>query len=1618
MAYLPIVPETSKIAPGIKKALGDSTKHADAAGTSMGTKITNGLGKTLKTGAIGVGVAAGGVLAASITKGIGRLTSIEDAEAKLSGLGNSATTVASVMDNAMASVKGTAFGLDEAATTAAGAVAAGIKPGQELERILKLTGDAATIAGIGMSDMGSIFNKVATSNKIQGDTIDQLNEHGIPIVQMLAKELGKSGEEVVKLASDGKINFASFANAMETGLGGAALKSGETVSGSFRNMGAAMSRFGAAVAGPLFGQAAGGFGFLTESIDKATTAVKPFAAEFGKWLNSDGVPKLKELGTSAKETFDEFRNSEFVTGSFDRLSAIFGTLADTAQALAPSAAAIAVSLATASAATGVSAWQLLLSTVEAIAPILDATLVPALQTVSGLMQDNQGAVTALMLGFLAFKTLPALVGGATSALTPLKNALSSVGTSTAGVQASMSAMGSDFRRLAPEIGTTGAAMRTLGTHSATVRGMQDAFIGASTAAGGFASAARVGVTPAVNGLKTAASALVGAVGGPLNAALMVGAGLLISWRSGVAEADASAKRTEQSIRKLGEAQEDLQGILAKNGGKFDTEAITNLGDQVENVTGRLSELGTQDAKWWNVASDMIGDVVRANRGASDDISFNMDKVAQKNKDAAKAIEDTGLSAKSLAVVISGNQGNYNSFRASLDTTTEGGRLAAEEMDKLRAEALKARDAALNSTPGMYQMSEAMGVLAEKTGSATSKADALYSSLVALGVIKAPTNEALASHGKKIDDVVKGANSPIDPNAGVGRALFNADGSLRVVENANARALAAEVAELGKGYLPAALASGDADKTNAQLNPARDALANRYGVKPEEVNRLLAEAGVQPRAASIAISVEGGDDVAQEIGAITTGLAVIDPGKPKVITLTTDQVSAQTKTFLEGAGATVENIPGTKNVKITAKDEGTVPLLEAVLARAHEVGGINAVPNISLNDVRFQVGTDQAKGILAALDGTTVSPEAQVTIDKLVAGKAVASAELLALRNQVTDPEVKVLIDKALADARVINKALDDAARTRRAEIVPSLAGQVASGQINLGQAMSQLYPPIQRATGGPVSGPGTGTSDSIPAMLSNGEHVLTASDVAKAGGHGAVYRLRQAIQNGWAHFATGGAVGRAIDAARSVTGNKYDWGGTGPTNFDCSGFVGWLQQILMGIEGSTKRLYTTYSLIDGNLAGLVPGLNPNSPFNVGVSQEHMAATLAGQNVESGGANGTSGIGSDRAGAADSQFPYKFHLPTELIPGFTADDLDANSAAALAAGDRKGFGGAANADWTEADNLALQDARVAIEQAREDRDRIRADANRSDSDRQDADLKLARAEQKVHDLESRRDSSGIKAMSDRSAPALAAGGMTDESMELRNAEIAVTEAQLSRDQAYASTDSTSLDLEQADMAVYSAQNRLDEVRKRLAEGEKSDEPRLKSFTEIGSDLGGILAGGLLETFGLQDSILADPSKLTAGPDTSVTGGYTTRDLPKAKGTTTSGRGTAVVPNLPSMNISTEEAMTQLPITPGPGGSMADWIRRFGLPFDQGGLATGLGFLPKATIRPERVLSPEMTPIFDRFTAQLEAGASVGGGSAPVIHIEVHGNANTAEIERVVDRALRRNNHSNARTSRSR
>lgn len=299
--YVPIIPSLKGAAGTIQKELGltDTSK----VGTSIGTSLGGYIGTGIKSAATGTVATAAAGIGTALVKGFGRLNALDQAQQKLTGLGHSAESVDKIMGNALASVRGTAFGMDAAATVAASAVAAGIKPGQDLERTLSLVADAATIAGTDMGSMGAIFNKVAASNKVQMDVINQLHDAGVPALAALADYMGVTAEEASKMASAGEIDFATFQAAMESSLGGAAASSGNTFSGAMANVGAALGRVGAGILGGIFPKLAP----LFQSVTTALGPLEDKAAAIGTVIGDKVAPVLEWMTTALSGGLGQIR---------------------------------------------------------------------------------------------------------------------------------------------------------------------------------------------------------------------------------------------------------------------------------------------------------------------------------------------------------------------------------------------------------------------------------------------------------------------------------------------------------------------------------------------------------------------------------------------------------------------------------------------------------------------------------------------------------------------------------------------------------------------------------------------------------------------------------------------------------------------------------------------------------------------------------------------------------------------------------------------------------------------------------------------------------------------------------------------------------------------------------------------------------------------------------------------------------------------------------------------------------------------------------------------------------------------------------------------------------------
>lgn len=431
VGYISIIPETSKIAPGVKSALGQAQKESDSQGQSMGSKLAGGIGKTMKAGALATGAAVGGVLATSIAKGFKRLNALDQAEAKFKGLGVTGGELSSAMDSVSKSVKGTSFGLDEAAGSAAKLNAVGVETGKSLDRAMTLTADIAAQAGTSMDDVSSIMAKIAGAGKVTGETLAQLDDRATGAGAAIADHLGVSIDEMREKVAAGEVSFEDFQIAMEKHLGGAAQKTGETFSGAFANMGAAAGRLGANLLSPAFTAAPALFGSIGKAFDSMGESIQPAMERLGTAL----TPAMERLGVVIEEKIAPAVGkaagalADFVAGLvvdglnsdiWGRIGESFGKIASAAGQAWPSVSSLLQSLGSVAANLSVATWEAFANILNAVAPLISNVVVPALTAVSDVAAKNPGAVQALATAFLGFRAVKGVVGPVTDTAKALK----------------------------------------------------------------------------------------------------------------------------------------------------------------------------------------------------------------------------------------------------------------------------------------------------------------------------------------------------------------------------------------------------------------------------------------------------------------------------------------------------------------------------------------------------------------------------------------------------------------------------------------------------------------------------------------------------------------------------------------------------------------------------------------------------------------------------------------------------------------------------------------------------------------------------------------------------------------------------------------------------------------------------------------------------------------------------------------------------------------------------------------------------------------------------------------------------------------------------------------------
>lgn len=257
--------------------MGDAIDNISSKFSAMGAigfSILNNL--TTKALDIGAGV-LNTVLEPIIQGGEKRALNIEQAKFQFEGLG---MNVEKSMASALKAVKGTAFGLDEAAVTAAQFGASGMKAGKEMTASLRGIAGVAALSGSSFGDISDVFTKVAGQGRLMGDDLNRLASRGVNAAATMGKAMGKTEAEVRDMVSKGKISFREFANVMNDAFGEHATEASKTYTGALANMRAALARIGADFAATKFESLRKIFNALTPAIDAIHVALEPVLKMF------------------------------------------------------------------------------------------------------------------------------------------------------------------------------------------------------------------------------------------------------------------------------------------------------------------------------------------------------------------------------------------------------------------------------------------------------------------------------------------------------------------------------------------------------------------------------------------------------------------------------------------------------------------------------------------------------------------------------------------------------------------------------------------------------------------------------------------------------------------------------------------------------------------------------------------------------------------------------------------------------------------------------------------------------------------------------------------------------------------------------------------------------------------------------------------------------------------------------------------------------------------------------------------------------------------------------------------------------------------------------------------
>lgn len=276
----------------------DRIKEAGRQMEALGNTLT----KKVTLPVAGLVTAAGGVVTAFGWK---RLTGLDAAQAQLTGLGYAMEDVERISKQVSAAVQGTTMTMAEGTSVAAGALAAGVQEGVELERYIRLVGSATVGAKRDIGGMAQIFNRVQGSGRLMTQELNMI-EDGMPgFAQAMSNALGVTQAEFRKMVTEGRISSEQFLDVMEDFAGEMSGAYAQSWDGMVSNTKANIGIIGEHLLGGVFEQSKSSIAEFLGLL--RSDAAREWAAETGQKIGEaftrmvDGVKSAVQWWNSLDE---------------------------------------------------------------------------------------------------------------------------------------------------------------------------------------------------------------------------------------------------------------------------------------------------------------------------------------------------------------------------------------------------------------------------------------------------------------------------------------------------------------------------------------------------------------------------------------------------------------------------------------------------------------------------------------------------------------------------------------------------------------------------------------------------------------------------------------------------------------------------------------------------------------------------------------------------------------------------------------------------------------------------------------------------------------------------------------------------------------------------------------------------------------------------------------------------------------------------------------------------------------------------------------------------------------------------------------------------------------------